>query len=273
MDNPIQVAIITGAASGLGRASAERLQQLGFRLALADIDAERLEDARRVLEARGATVLALVTDVADAAACRRLIAAAAERFGHVDVLVNSAGVVRPGPADAVSDADVELELRVNLLGTINTTRAVLPILRRQSRGHIINVASMAALTPLPGEAVYCATKYGVRGFSLSVALELRHTPIRISLIHPDSVETPMLAYEAAHGGAPLGFSGVMLQPGDIADAVVRALRTGQREIAVPRLRGWLTTVGELFPWLRDRFIDRLERAGERELARRRGASG
>jgi short-subunit dehydrogenase len=126
---------------------------------------------------------------------------------------------------------------------------------------------------LPGEAVHCASKYGVRGCSLLVALELRHSPIRISLIHPDSVETAMIAYEAAHGGAPLGFSGTMLQPRDVTDAIVRALWTGKREIAVPRTRGWLVTVGELFPWLRDMLIERLERAGERELERRRAASG
>ena len=269
--NGDRVALITGAASGIGRATADRLRRLGFILALSDIAEERLRATKQELAARGATVLAVVADVSEAAACRRVAGAVDDRFGRIDVLVNSAGLIRPGTAEAVSDADIELELRVNLLGTINITRAVLPIMRRQNRGHIVNIASIAALTPVPGEAVYCASKYDVRGYSLSVALELRHSPIHVSLIHPDSVETPMIAYEATHGGAPLGLSGTMLKPEDVTDAIVRALRTGKREIAVPRSRGRLITVGELFPWLRDIVIDRLERAGERELARRQAA--
>ena len=269
--NGDRVALITGAASGIGRATADRLRRLGFILALSDIAEERLRATKQELAARGATVLAVVADVSEAAACRRVAGAVDDRFGRIDVLVNSAGLIRPGTAEAVSDADIELELRVNLLGTINITRAVLPIMRRQNRGHIVNIASIAALTPVPGEAVYCASKYDVRGYSLSVALDLRHSPIHVSLSHPDSVETPMIAYEATHGGAPLGLSGTMLKPEDVTDAIVRALRTGKREIAVPRSRGRLITVGELFPWLRDIVIDRLERAGERELARRQAA--
>ncbi len=267
-----QVAIITGAASGIGRATAERLQRLGMTLALADIAEEPLRAAAGELATRGTSVLSVVTDVTDLAACRRLMAAVHERFERIDVLVNSAGIVRPGIIDAVSDADVEQELRVNLFGVINTTRAVLPIMRQQQHGHIVNIASLAALTPLPGEAVYCASKYGVRGFSLSVALELRRTPLRVSLVHPDMVNTPMMAYEVTHGGAPLAFSGAILEPHAIADAVVQALQTGKREIAVPRSRGWLTTLGELVPALRDLLIDRLEQAGERKLARRRTAA-
>ncbi len=151
---------------------------------------------------------------------------------------------------------------------------MLPVMRRQNAGHIVTIGSLAALTPVPGESVYCASKYGVRGFLLSVALELRRTPIRVSLIHPDMVDTPMLAYEARHdAAAALAFSGKILEPDDIAAAVVQALQTGRREIAVPRTQGWLITLGELFPALRDALLDRLERAGARELARQRGRAG
>ncbi|MFI5365130.1 MAG: SDR family NAD(P)-dependent oxidoreductase [Candidatus Binatia bacterium] len=267
-----KVAVVTGAASGIGRATAARLARLGFTLGLADLSAERLASAEQQLTATGATVVAVIADVSDIAACRQLAQTVYDRFGRIDVLINSAGVVRPGTVESSTDADVELELRVNLFGTINACRAVLPIMRRQGSGHIVNIASLAALTPVPGEAVYCASKYGVRGFSLALALELRHTPLRVSVIHPDSTETPMLAYEATHGGAPLSFSGTILRPEDIAEAVVRVLRTGKREISVPRSRGWLVRLGELLPPLRDAIIARLERTGARELARRRTAS-
>ena len=268
-----KVATITGAASGIGRAAAARLHRLGYAVALADVDQANLQVAERELLARGASVVSVVTDVSDAAACRRLTDVVCDRFGRIDVMVNSAGVVRPGAVDAVSDADVELELRVNLLGVINACRAVLPVMRRQGSGHIVNIASLAALVPLPGEAVYCASKYGVRGFSLALALELRRTRLRVSVVYPDSTETAMLEYEATHGGAPLSFSGKILRPDDIATAVVRAVQTGKREIAVPRSRGWLALAGELFPGLRDVLIDRLERIGTRELSRRGRGTG
>jgi 3-oxoacyl-[acyl-carrier protein] reductase len=266
------VAIIVGAASGIGRATAERCARLGLAVGLADIDQERLQVAADEMAAGGAVVASVVTDVGDIIACRRLVDVVVGCLGRIDVLVNSAGVVRPGAVDSVADADVEFELRVNLLGVINMCRAVLPVMRRQGRGHIVNIASLAAVVPVPGEAVYCATKYGVRGFSLALALELRHTPLRVSVIHPDSTETPMLAYESTHGGAPLSFSGKVLQVEDVAAAVIRALQTGKREIAVPRSRGWLALAGELLPAARDLLIDRFERAGARELARRRGAA-
>jgi 3-oxoacyl-[acyl-carrier protein] reductase len=266
-----RVAVITGAASGIGRAAAERFQQFGFGLGLADIREEELCSTEQQLAARGATIVSVVTDVASIDSCRRLMDQVNRRFGRIDVLINSAGVVRPGPLPAATDADVETEIRVNLLGVINVTRAALPLMQSENRGHIVNVASLAALTPVPGEAVYCASKYGVRGFSLALAMELRRSPLRVSVIHPDSVETPMLAYEAAHGGAPLSFSGKILRPDDVVDAIVDAVRTGRREICVPRSRGWLIALGELLPPLRDAVTERLERAGARELARRRAS--
>jgi len=268
MPGTAKVAIVTGAASGIGRVTAARLASLGYTLALADIDQRNLQAAEDELRARGAHGLSVTTDVSDIAACRQLTDVVCARFGRIDVMVNSAGVVRPGTVDAVTDADVELELRVNLFGVINACRAVLPVMRRQASGHIVNIASLAALVPLPGEAVYCASKYGVRGFSLALALELRRTPLRVSVVYPDSTETPMLQYEATHGGAPLSFSGKILRADDVAAAVVHALQTGKREIAVPRSRGWLALAGELVPALRDVLIEPLERLGVRELARR-----
>jgi short-subunit dehydrogenase len=238
-----------------------------------DIDQERLQATEQEFAARGATVVGVLADVSDAERCRQLVDVIRERLGRIDIMVNSAGVVRPATVDTLTDADVERELRVNLLGVINVCRAVLPVMRRQGSGHIVNIASLAALAPVPGEAVYCASKYGVRGFSLALALELRDSPLRVSIIYPDSTETPMLAYEATHGGAPLSFSGRILQPADIAEAVVRAVQTGKREISVPASRGRLAMLGELVPALRDALLDRLERAGARELARRRGRDG
>lgn len=264
-----KVAAITGAASGIGRETAECFYHFGFALGLVDIDQERLQATEREFAARGATVVGVIGDVSDIETCRQLVDLIYDRLGRIDIMVNSAGVVRPGSIDTLTDADVERELRVNLLGVINVCRAVLPAMRRQGSGHIVNIASLAALTPVPGEAVYCASKYGVRGFSLALALELRRSPLRVSIIYPDSTETPMLAYEATHGGAPLSFSGKILQPRDIADAVVRAVQTGKREISVPASRGWLAMLGELLPALRDALIGRFERAGARELARRR----
>jgi short-subunit dehydrogenase len=264
------VALVTGAASGLGRALAGRLAARGVRLALLDRDAPGLERLATALSAEGAEVAARVVDVRDPEACREGVRAAVERFGRIDAAVHCAGLVRPGPFREGRPEDEAHMVDVNLMGTIHLSKAVLPVLLAQDAGHLVHVASLAGRSPVPGEAVYCATKYGVRGFSLSLGLELRDTPVRVSVVCPDTFESPATAEEAASGGAPLSFSAPVLPVERVVDAVLRALRTGRPEICVPAHRGFLAAFIELFPALRGPLLPLLERAGRRRLAERAG---
>lgn len=267
------VALVTGAASGLGRALAGRLAGCGVRLALADRDDAGLARVLADLAARGADVASFRVDVRDLESCREMVRAAAARFGRIDALVHCAGLVRPAPFCDGTPEDEALMVEVNLMGTIHVSKAVLPVLLAQNAGHVVHVGSLAGRAPVPGEAVYCASKYGVRGFSLALGLELRHTPIRVSLVCPDTFDSPATEEEARSMAAPLSFSAPVLPVERVVDGVLRALRSGSPEVCVPAYRGFLTALADLFPGLRGPLLPLLERAGRKRLAELARTSG
>jgi NAD(P)-dependent dehydrogenase (short-subunit alcohol dehydrogenase family) len=195
--------LITGAASGMGLALARRFAAAGAALALADIDAERVAAAAAAL---GPRALPLAADVAKFADCAAMVAAAAARFGRLDLLVNSAGVWVEGPAEATSEAEWDRCLDINLKGTFFACRHAIPELRKTG-GAIINIASDAGLMGSAGAAVYCASKGGVVQLTRALALELAPDGVRCNAICPCDVETPMLAGQAAvYGrGDPEGY--------------------------------------------------------------------
>ncbi len=260
---------ITGGASGIGLATSRALAAKGAVLVIGDIDQERLTGVVSDLTASGCKARGVSTDVTRPDSQRALVAAAVGQYGVLDIHINNAGVVYPGPLDQITDAEVERQVRVNLLGTIYGTREAAKVMREQGFGRIVNIASLAAITPLPGEAVYCASKFAVRAFTLCAAMELKSAGVQVSVICPDSVETPMLAFEASHGAPPLSFSGRILKADEVAGAVMTALATGKREVCVPASRGWLAKLAALAPGLIERLMPLLERAGVAELERRR----
>ena len=199
------VALITGAASGIGRATAERLARDGLRIVLADIDAAGLE--RAVGELGGPEVaLGVVTDVRSVADCERAVAAAVGRFGRLDVLVNCAGVWAEGPTHTMTERDWDWVVDVNLKGTFFMCRHAIPALEATG-GCIVNVSSDAGLWGGKGAAIYCASKGGVTILSKSLAVELAERGVRVNAVCPGDVESPMIHYQARTygGGDPEGY--------------------------------------------------------------------
>ena len=202
---PAQVALLTGGASGIGRATAERLARDGLRIALADIDAAGLK--RAVGELGGPeVVLGVVTDVRSVADCERAVAAAVERFGRLDVLVNCAGVWAEGPTDTMTEREWDWVVDVNLKGTFFMCRHAIPALEATG-GCIVNVSSDAGLWGGKGAAIYCASKGGVTILSKSLAVELAERGVRVNAVCPGDVESPMIDYQARTygGGDPEGY--------------------------------------------------------------------
>ncbi len=202
---PAHVALITGGASGIGRATAERLARDGLRIVLADIDAAGLE--RTVGELGGPEVaLGVVTDVRSVADCERAVAAAVERFGRLDVLVNCAGVWAEGPTDTMTEREWDWVVDVNLKGTFFMCRHAIPALEATG-GCIVNVSSDAGLWGGKGAAIYCASKGGVTILSKSLAVELAERGVRVNAVCPGDVESPMIHYQARTygGGDPEGY--------------------------------------------------------------------
>jgi NAD(P)-dependent dehydrogenase (short-subunit alcohol dehydrogenase family) len=197
-----RVALVTGGASGIGAATAERLARDGFRLVLADIDSAGLD---RVVGALGGPdhALGIITDVRLFGDCGRAVSVAVARFGRLDVLVNSAGVWVEGPTDTMAEADWDRVVDVNLKGTFAMCRHAIPALEA-SRGCIVNVSSDAGLWGNKGAAIYCASKGGVTVLSKALAVELAERGIRVNAVCPGDVDSPMIRYQAETfgGGDP-----------------------------------------------------------------------
>ena len=204
-------ALITGGSSGIGLAIARALQEDGYELTLASRRAERIEPAADELGALG-----IAADVANEEDCARLVDAHRERYGGLDVLVNSAGIGIAGKIEDQPAKHVDLQLDVNLRGLLVVTRLALPLLK-ESKGHVINLASIAGTQPTPVLAVYGATKAAVLALTRSLNAELEADGVRCTALAPAFVDTPM----ASWSGIP---PEQMIRPEDCAELVRAVLR-------------------------------------------------
>lgn len=262
-------AVVTGAGRGLGRQIATMLVERGHHVLVTDVDDTAAQQAASELGER-ATALAL--DVRDDAAVRaardRIIAIA----GRLDVWVNNAGVLFTGPAWEHDAQQRRLMLEVNAIGTMNGTLAAVESMRASGGGQVINIASLAGLTAVPGEGVYAASKHAVMGFSLSTMADLRAAKVKdvhISCICPDGIWTPMLHDRLDDPGAALSFSGKLLQPHEVVTAVGKVLDEPRLVTALPGWRGAVVRFGGLFPALGLALTPFVVRQGERTQRRMR----
>ena len=186
-----RVAVITGGAGGIGRAVAERAAAEGMRLVLADIEAGALERTASELEASGADVEAVVTDVSDAASVEALRDRALDRFGAVHLVHNNAGVGVGGPLWEVTEADWRWILGVNLWGVVHGIRTFVPLMIEQGQGHVVNTASVAGLTSAAFLGPYNATKHAVVTISETLYRDLQSVgaPVGVSVLCPGFVRT------------------------------------------------------------------------------------
>ncbi|WP_374449016.1 SDR family NAD(P)-dependent oxidoreductase [Stella sp.] len=182
--------LVTGAASGIGRATAELFVAEGARVALADRDRARLET---VAGALGPAALAVPCDVADPASVGDAVAAAAAGLGGLDGVVNSAGITIFGHFETMPAADWSAQLAINLTGPFHVCRAAVPHLKAAGGGTIVNIASGAGLRPLAEASAYCTTKAGLIMFGKALAIDLAPAGIRVNAVCPGIVDTPMVA--------------------------------------------------------------------------------
>ena len=210
-----RAALVTGGSSGIGLAIARMLHGEGFGLTLASRRLERVEAAAAELGAA-----AVAVDVSSAEACERLVAGHRDRFGRLDVLVNSAGIGIAGRIEDLPARHFDLQLGVNVRGLFLVTQAAIPLLR-ESRGWIVNLASIAGTIPSPGLATYGATKAAVISLTRSLNEELDGDGVRAVAICPGFVDTPMAEWSGLKGEE-------MIQPEDCAEIVRMLLRLSPR---------------------------------------------
>lgn len=184
-----RTAVVTGAASGIGRAISVSLARRGCHLALADIDEAGLAETARLTAAHGVRVSRHHLDVADRAGVAALPASVTAAHSGVDLLINNAGVALGGTFEQVSEADFEWLFGINFWGVVRMTRAFLPLLHRSEDACIVNLSSLYGLIAPPGQTAYSAAKFAVRGFSQSLGHELEGTRIGVLVVHPGGVAT------------------------------------------------------------------------------------
>ena len=219
-----KVALITGAAQGMGRAVAERMASAGARLVLNDRNPQTLRATATALEGKAAGVEAVAGDVSSAGDVSRMVALALERFGAVHVLVNNAGILRPTPVIEIEEEEWDRVVDVNLKGTYLCSRAVLPAMRREGWGRIVNFSSTAGKSVSTlGGAHYTAAKAGVLGFTRHLAKEEAPYGITVNAVCPGLIDTEMVrdtidpermrSYARSFPISRLG------RPGEVADLV------------------------------------------------------
>ncbi|MEM8817546.1 MAG: SDR family oxidoreductase [Pseudomonadota bacterium] len=265
--------IITGGSEGVGAATARLFAAAGAHLLLVartkktlEALAEELRDETRV------EIFAM--DVRDQDGCANLFKKAEFEYGRVDILINNAGYHARGPVVSVKPDDLAAMIDVNLRAPILLTRLALPYLK-DSGGAIINVGSLAGRAPIPGSAVYAASKAGLRSFTYAIADELADSGIKFAVVSPGPVDTGFIMADIDEV-SDLTFSQPLSTAEEVAQTVLDLCGNSLREQSMPPSSGFLTTLMYLMPWLGKRVRPMLERKGarvKRELKQRKAGGG
>ena len=241
------VVVITGASSGIGRALALQLGTAGYRLGLIARRRNELEAAAASIMAKGGIAVAAAADVGDREALRLAVGSIEEQLGPVDVMVANAGFGAPTRLDPLNTTEVEEMIRVNLMGVIYAIEAVLPVMLKRSRGHLVAISSLAAFKGLPGESAYCASKAAVNSYMEGLRIAARTKGLTVTTICPGFVSTSMTPMESAKP-----FSLTADQAAERIARVIARKKNGLVSFPLP-----MTLLMKLISCLPDAFVARL----------------
>ena len=253
--------IVTGASEGVGAAAARMFADAGANLMLVARSRKNLEAIADELRDK-ARIETFPMDVSDADSCVDLFKKTVFEFGRIDVLVNNAGFHARGNVESNSAEDLVRTIDVNLRAPIMLMRLALPHIRESGGGAIINVASLAGRTPVPGSAAYSASKFGLRAFTFSLAEEIRDSGIKLAVVSPGPIATQFILADIDKT-SDLTFSQPMSSAEEVAQAILDLCGNNQREQSIPAISGILTTLTYLMPWLGRALRPALERKGAR----------
>ncbi len=265
-----RIHFITGAASGIGLATAELLVEQGHKVVLADINATAAQAAADRL---GPQAMALGLDICSGAQWTAALDETWQRMGGLDVLINNAAVVHTGFARDVSIERHEHTLATNFMGAVKGMLEALARFKAQGHGHLVTICSATSFIPYPGIASYAAAKHALRAFHHAVAIEERHSPVAFSIVHPSSTETPMLDKEAEDDAMALAFAGTSVSPRHVAELIAKAIARKSVEVIIPQERARIVRSLGTSPRNLLKMVERNEIVGREKLALRRQAAG
>ena len=251
-----RVAVITGAGSGIGRATALSLARRGCHLALADINEAGLAQTQALALSAGVRATRHRLDVASREGVAALPAEILTAYGRVDLLVNNAGVALGGTFEQLSEADFDWLMEINFHGVVRMTRAFLPLLRASDDARIVNVSSVFGLISPPGQCAYAASKFAVRGFSNALRLELADTRVGVSVVHPGGVATAIARNARVSQDVPaeemrrrlqLAEKLLRLPPEKAGEIIVRGIEKRRARILVGRDAVIISLIERLLP--------------------------
>lgn len=249
------VAVITGAAGGIGAALAQELAGQGCNLALADVNEAGLADTASRAQAQGVRVSRHRLDVADTQAVASLPQTVLAEHGRVNILVNNAGVALGGRFEQVALSDVEWLFSINFWGVVRMTHAFLPLLRREQAAQLVNLSSAFGLIAPPGQVAYAASKFAVRGFSEALRHELAGSPVGVTVVHPGGVRTGIAANARRAGMSHAEVAAdakrwehlLRLDPADAAARIARGIARREKRVLIGRDARQIALVQRLFP--------------------------
>lgn len=234
-----QVAAITGAARGIGRATAQAFLREGMKVAIGDLDYATAQETAKEL---GHGTVAFELDVTQRASVKAFLDGAEEQLGPIDVLVNNAGIMQVGHVIwEEDDATTQRMIDINVNGVMHGVKEIVPRMLQRGRGHVVNIASTAGKGGFPGGGTYCGTKHYVVGLSEALRAELRDTGIEVSCVMPVVVNTELASGLTETRGVKT------VQPDDVAGEIVSALQEARFDVFVPRSVAGITKVMNLLP--------------------------
>ncbi len=257
-----KVAVITGAGSGIGRATAEALARAGCHVAIVDLDAPRMQETAARVRATGRRASMHEVDVSDKIEMERLVAAVTQEHGHVHVLVNNAGVTTHGTLAEHTLQDFEWVIGINFLGVVYGCKLFLPLLLQESESHIVNISSMGGLIGLPTHTPYCASKFAVRGFSEALWTELRDSNVGVTCVFPGAVSTNIISSGRVYDRETderlyrsiKRLRSPAMPPERVAHKIVRGIQRNRLRLVIRPEAHVIAWASRLFPGLTPRLV-------------------